>query len=173
MNRGKSGFACGALLAASMALSAIHPWGNPRSAVEPNAQLLQGSKVPEDVRRVLQKKCGDCHSENTHYPAYTRLAPVSWMVERDIHGARSVLDLSRWQYYTADTQADLLTRIASEARSGEMPLKHYLFLHPHNRLTTDEQQQIYDWAKAERRRVRQQLSENSNKPAVESRTERP
>jgi predicted ATP-dependent Lon-type protease len=74
---------------------------------------------------------------------------------------------------THNTQADLLTRIASEARSGEMPLKQYLFLHPDNRLTTEEQQQLYDWAKAERRRIRQQLSGNSNKPAVNSRTERP
>jgi hypothetical protein len=95
------------------------------------------------------------------------------MVERDIHGARSVLDLSRWQFYTADTQADLLTRIASELRSGEMPLKQYLFLHPDNRLTTEEQQQLYDCAKAERRRIRQQLSGTSNKPAVDSRIERP
>jgi cytochrome c len=173
MNVQRIGFVCGALFVGSVALSAIHPWGNPRSGVEPKAQLLQSSNVPEEVRRVLEKKCGDCHSESTHYPAYTRLAPVSWMIERDVHQGRAVLDLSRWQFYTADNQADLLTRIASEARSGEMPLKQYLLLHPDNRLTAQEQQQIYDWAKAERRRIRQQLSENSNKPAVNSRTERP
>ena len=95
------------------------------------------------------------------------------MIERDVHEGRTVLDLSRWQFYTADSQADLLTRIASEARSGGMPLKQYLLLHPDNRLTADEQQQIYDWAKAERRRIRQRLRENLNKPAVNSRTERP
>jgi cytochrome c len=167
------GFAFGSLFAASIALSAVHPWGNPRTGVQPDAQLLQGSNVPEDVRRVLEKKCGDCHSGNTHYPAYTRLAPVSWMIERDVHGGRSVLDLSRWQDYTADARVDLLTRIASESRSGEMPLKQYLLLHPDNRLTTQEQQQIYDWAKAERRRIRQQLSENSGKPALGSKMERP
>ena len=160
-------------MAASVALSAIHPWGNPRTGVESNPQLLQGTDVPEDVRRVLQMKCGDCHSENTHYPPYTRLAPVSWMIERDIRDARTALDLSRWQYYTAETRAALLTRIASEARSGEMPLKHYLLLHPQNRLTTEEQQQLYDWAKVERRRIRQQLSGTATKPAVESRIERP
>jgi cytochrome c len=169
----KIGLACGTLFTLSIALSAIHPWGNLRSGIETNAPLLQGSNVPEGVRRVLEKKCGDCHSENTHYPAYTRLAPVSWMIERDVHGGRSVLDLSRWQDYTADTRVDLLTRIASESRSGEMPLKQYLLLHPDNRLTTPEQQQIYDWAKAERRRIRQQLSENSGKPAIDSRIERP
>jgi hypothetical protein len=54
-----------------------------------------------------------------------------------------------------------------------MPLKQYLLLHPGNRLTTQEQQQIYDWAKAERRRIRQQLSENSRKPALDPRIQRP
>jgi cytochrome c len=173
MNATKIGFACGALFAASIALSAIHPWGNVRTGVQPDTQLLQGSNVPEDVRHVLEKKCGDCHSGNTHYPAYTRLAPVSWMIERDVHGGRSVLDLSRWQDYTADARVDLLTRIASESRNGEMPLKQYLLLHPDNRLTTQQQQQIYDWAKAERRRIRQQMSENSGKPALDSKMERP
>src|SRR5579863_2745642 len=166
MNVQRIGFVCGALFVGSVALSAIHPWGDPRTGVQPNAQLLQGSNVPEDVRRVLEKKCGDCHSGNTHYPAYTRLAPVSWMIERDVHGGRSVLDLSRWQDYTAEARVDLLTRIASESRSGEMPLKQYLLLHPDNRLTTQEQQQIYDWAKAERRRIRHKLSEDSRTPAL-------
>ena len=173
MNASKIGLVCGALFVVSIALSAIHPWGNMRSGVEPNAPLLQGSNIPEDVRHVLEEKCVDCHSEKTHYPAYTRLAPVSWMIEHDIHEGRGRLDLSRWQDYTADARVDLLTRIASESRSGEMPLKQYLFLHPDNRLTTQEQQQIYDWAKAERKRIRQQLSEKFGKPALDSRIERP
>src|ERR1700738_132671 len=87
MNTVKIGLACGAFLAASIALSPIHPWGNPRSGVGSDSGLLQGSNVPEDVRRVLEKKCGDCHSDKTHYPAYTRLSPVSWMIEHDIHEA--------------------------------------------------------------------------------------
>ena len=95
------------------------------------------------------------------------------MIEHDIHEGRGRLDLSRWQDYTVDTRANLLTRVASELRSGEMPLKQYLILHPDNRLTTQEQQQIYYWAKAERRRIRQQVSENSGKPTLGSRTEKP
>jgi hypothetical protein len=77
------------------------------------------------------------------------------MIERDVHGARGVLDMSRWQDYTAENQINLLTRIGSESRSGEMPLKQYLLLHPGNRLTTREQELIYDWTKAERKRIRQ------------------
>ncbi len=173
MNAPKIQLACGVLLATSIALSTVHPWGNPRSNIQPNAQILQGSSVPEDVRRVLEQKCGNCHSEKTHYPVYTRFAPVSWMIERDVQGGRNALDMTRWQYYTADNRIDLLTRIGSEARSGEMPLRQYLVLHPQDRLTSQEQELIYNWAKAERKRMRQQPSGNPDKPALNSRVERP
>ena len=173
MNAPKIQLACGVLFATSIALSTVHPWGNPRSGIQPNAQILQGSNVPEDVRHVLEKKCGNCHSESTHYPIYTRFAPVSWMVERDVHDGRNALDMTRWQYYTGDGQVDLLTRIGSEARSGGMPLKQYLVLHPQDRLTSQEQELIYNWAKAERKRIRQQLSVDPNKPALSSKVEKP
>jgi cytochrome c len=173
MNRAKIELAGGCLLAASIALATVHPWGNPRSGLERGAPLLQGSNVSEDVRQVLEKKCGDCHSANTHYPVYTRLAPVSWMIERDVHEGRSAFDMSRWEDYSADNQISLLTRIASESRSGEMPLKQYLLFHPGNRLTNREQELIYDWAKAERKRVRQQASGSPDKPGLRSRIEKP
>jgi cytochrome c len=173
MNRAKVELTCGCLLAASIALATVHPWGNPRSGLERGAPLLQGSNVPEDVRQVLEKKCGDCHSANTRYPIYTRLAPVSWMIERDVHEGRSAFDMSRWHDYSTDNQISLLTRIGSESRSGEMPLKQYLLFHPGNRLTTREQELIYNWAKAERRRVRQQASGSPDKPGLQSRIEKP
>ena len=173
MNRAKIELACGCLLGASIALSAVHPWGNPRSGADSGAPLFQGSNVPENVRSVLEKKCGDCHSAKTHYPAYLRLAPVSWMIERDVREGRSVFDMSRWQDYTPASRVSLLTRIGSESRSGEMPLKPYLVLHPGDRLNADERQLIYDWAKAERKRIRQQLIGQSEMPGLDSKMERP
>ncbi len=96
------------------------------------------------------------------------------MVERDVHEGRGAFWTCRAGKTTPRiSRSSLLTRIGSESRSGEMPLKQYLLLHPGNRLTTREQQLIYDWARAERKRIRQQLSGNPNKPALQSRTERP
>jgi hypothetical protein len=158
VNPARIAFAFGAVFAASIALSLVHPWGNPRLGVQPNAPLLEGSVVPEDVRHVLATKCADCHSESTYFPAYTRLAPASWLIERDVHEGRSYLNMSQWQHYNLESQVDLLTRIASEARGGQMPVKQYLILHPQARLSPQEQQLIYDWAKAERKRIRKQLA---------------
>ena len=173
MNPARIAFAFGAVFAASIALSLVHPWGNPRLGVQPNAPLLEGSVVPEDVRHVLATKCADCHSESTYFPAYTRLAPASWLIERDVHEGRSYLNMSQWQHYNLESQVDLLTRIASEARGGQMPVKQYLILHPQARLSPQEQQLIYDWAKSKRKRLRQAPDPSSDQSSVDTRTQKP
>ncbi len=158
----------GCMFAASFALSTIHPWGNPRSGVRPDVRLLNGSSAPEKVRAILEAKCGDCHSEGTHYPLYAHLAPTSWMLEHDIHEARSNLNLSQWQSMNDESRISVLTRMASVVHAGEMPPRQYLMLHPGARLSPEEQEQVYAWAKAERRRLRNQLSERTDKSQTQS-----
>lgn len=165
MNPTRIALAAGTLFAASIALSFIHPWGNLRSETKSDTPLLDGSAVPDKVRHVLETKCADCHSTNTEWPLYSRLAPGSWLVEHDVHEARNHLNMSQWQRYNLETQIDLLTSIASEVRSGQMPVKQYLILHPKARLSPEEQQLIYDWAKAERKHIRQQIEGLRDKPA--------
>jgi cytochrome c len=156
--------AAAALFLACFASSLIHPWGNPRSGVNATEPLLAGSDAPANVQHVLETKCADCHSERTTWPAYSRLAPASWLIERDVIEGRSHLNLSQWQIYTAETRIDLLSRIASEARSGQMPVRQYLILHPQARLSPEEQQLIYDWAKSERKRIRRELAGPQTSP---------
>jgi hypothetical protein len=122
--------------------------------MHPDIPLMDGAAIPDPVRHVLEDKCADCHSERTRWPQYSRVAPASWLIERDVSHARSSLNLSAWTHYNGESQIDLLTRLAAEARSGEMPPSRYVALHPTARLTLQEQQMIYDWAKAERRRIR-------------------
>jgi cytochrome c len=166
MNPTRIALIAGALFAASIVLSFVHPWGNLRSGVKANAPLLDGTVVPDEVRHVLEKKCADCHSTNTEWPLYSRLAPGSWLVEHDVHEGRNHLNMSRWQSYNLETQIDLLASIASEARSGQMPIKQYLILHPKARLSPEEQRLIYDWAKAERKHIKQQIEGLKDKPAA-------
>jgi cytochrome c len=158
--------AAGVIFAASIALSSVHPWGNLRSNPSQPAPLLEGTTVPAEVRQIFENKCMDCHSQNTHWPAYSRLAPGSWLMERDVHEARTHLDLSQWQRYDTESQIDLLTRISSEARTGEMPVKRYLLLHPAARLSPTEQQLLYDWAKSERRRIKRQVTALQANPSA-------
>ena len=111
-------------------LDFVHPFGNPR--VEPAkglGTLMQGAKMPAEAKAVLVTKCADCHSSETRWPVYARVAPGSWLIERDIVEARRAMDLSRWKEMPVERQEVLMAKIAHEAKSGEMPPVQYRALH--------------------------------------------
>lgn len=149
----------GCAIAACVAPTFLHPWGDLRARSAKTAPILKGSNVPADVRDILERKCGDCHSEATRWPVYSRVAPVSWLIEKDVHDGRRALNLSRWDEYDTSAKMDLLARIASEARGGQMPPPTYLRIHRGLRLSEAEQEQIYQWARAARKRLREQGSQ--------------
>src|SRR5258708_4794459 len=60
------------------------------------APLLAGSDIAPAVVNVFERACINCHSEKTHWPWYSQVAPVSWVVENDVKQARNHLNLSRW-----------------------------------------------------------------------------
>jgi cytochrome c len=163
----------GCAFAFGIGLSTVHPFGNPRTETEPASALLAGSEVPGNVRASLEAKCGNCHSRQTRYPLYAHIAPVSWMIDRDIVQGRSKLNLSEWQSMNDESRISALTRLASVIHAGEMPPWKYVMLHPGARLSPNEQQGIYDWAKSERRRLRDELNHRSDRSAVGTGTEKP
>jgi cytochrome c len=111
-------------------LGFVHPFGDPRvEAAKGLGTLLQGAKMPAEAKAVLVTKCADCHSSETRWPAYARIAPGSWLIERDVVEARRVMDLSRWDEMPVERQEVLMAKIAHEAKSGEMPPVQYRLLH--------------------------------------------
>lgn len=152
------------MLGASVSLSFVHPWGDIRNR-DSRSPILEGGVIPANVRSTIEAKCADCHSSRTDWPIYSRLAPASWLLERDVHDAREVLNFSRWSAISARDQIAALTRIAAEVRSGQMPPRTYAFMHPSHRLTISDKQQIADWARAERKRLRALMIEQEfNEP---------
>ncbi len=143
---------CAAIFA--IALSFMHPFGDPRQVNASAGQLLAGAQVPEPLRKLVEHKCGNCHSETVEWPFYSRVAPVSWLLERDVLEAREHMNLSRWNNYSNQEKSDLLSRLAAKARSGEMPPTRYTAIHGDSKLLTEEQDSLYDWARSERKRLR-------------------
>ena len=103
--------------------------------------------------RILEKYCRNCHSEQTEWPWYSYVAPMSWLIEKDVHDARRHLNLSHWQEYDAQTQHDLPIEMAAVVRNGRMPLPRYTLLHPAAKPSPAEFDLIYQWARAQRRRL--------------------
>jgi cytochrome c len=115
--------------------------------------ILAGSAVPSGVRGLLERSCANCHSENTKWPWYSRVYPVSQMILNDVRSARGRMNISRWAEYGPEQRRLLLTRLAAEVRTRQMPPARYTLLHPDARLSDAERNQISQWAHAERRRA--------------------
>lgn len=144
------------MLVASAGLSLIHPWGDVRDA-SASGEILAGSTVAASVRTTIETKCADCHSNRTHWPVYSRLAPASWLMEHDVAAARTAMNLSEWSGMPAEGRIAALTRIAAEVRSGQMPPGPYAIMHPASRLTDGDKQALAAWARTERGRLRSEI----------------
>jgi cytochrome c len=149
------------LMLASGALSFVHPWGDLHHE-NANTAILSGGEVPDDVRGILERKCADCHSNNTHWPVYSRPAPASWLLEHDVVAGRTALNLSTWAGMGTQDRISALAGIAAEVRSGEMPPKPYALMHAAF-LTESDKQKIAAWSRAERKRLRAQTSGDKEK----------
>jgi cytochrome c len=120
-------------------LGYVHPFGNPRVETAKGADtLLKGANLPPEAKEVLVSKCADCHSSETRWPVYARVAPGSWLIERDIVEARKHMDLSQWELLSLVEQQVLLAKISHEAKSGDMPPLQYVALHWGARLSPAE-----------------------------------
>jgi cytochrome c len=152
------------LAVASVGLSYVHPAGNVRYVAQ-GEPMLAGSGAPQNVRSILEAKCADCHSNRTHWPIYSRIAPISWQLEHDVRDGRAALNFSSWAAMRSEDRLTALTRIAAEIRSGEMPPAGYVMVHRSKRLSAEEEQEISAWARAERKRIKTMLTEKQGEAA--------
>lgn len=95
---------------------------------------------------VLQRAGCDCHSNETTWPWYSRIAPVSWLLHRDVVEGRAELNFSNRESMAPDKQAKKRLEIGKEVRDGEMPLWFYTPLHPHAKLTDADKQLLERWS---------------------------
>ncbi len=112
----------------------FYPYGrdhsNPPITAEPKWDSPQ-------TRALFFRACVDCHSNQTVWPWYSHVAPISWLVQSDVDKGRSHLNVSEWGSKEYDED-----EAAAQVRKGKMPLPKYLLLHPHAKLTDEEKQKF-------------------------------
>ena len=117
-----------------LAIQAI-PYGrdhdNPKSVREPTWDSTQ-------TRKLAMRACFDCHSNLTEYPWYSKVAPVSWALARDIKDGRKALNFSEWNR-PQDTD---LSAVVETLKEGEMPPWYYRMVHRDSSLSASERQQL-------------------------------
>ena len=122
-------------------------------AVDPSRTLQSHAAMSPEVAAVLERGCGDCHSNETVWPWYSDVAPVSWFVIDHVNHGRRHLNFSEWTRYDRQEADDRLGSIAKSVKAGTMPMTSYTVLHPEARLTQAERDLIVDWAQGERTRL--------------------
>jgi hypothetical protein len=119
-----------AALVAAFALIQLVPYGrthaNPPITGEP-------AWDSQRTRELAVRACFDCHSNQTHWPRYANVAPMSWVVQYDVEVARDILNFSAW-----DRSYELAASSGRSVLTGNMPPAKYRMAHPEADLTPEE-----------------------------------
>jgi cytochrome c551/c552 len=102
--------------------------------------------APTDIKNILRKGCYDCHSNETNWAWYTKVAPLSWLTTGDVNKARKKLNFSDWGLMRASEQAKMKEEIWEEVREESMPPWQYRIMHPSTKLSIEEKNLIRSWA---------------------------
>jgi hypothetical protein len=108
---------------------------------------------PAAIAEQLRAACYDCHSHETKWPIYARLAPSSWLVVADVNEGREHFNFSDWPE-DSTRAAKKLDRIGEVLEYHEMPPKKYTALHPEARLTEEQKKAIMAWTEAAAEKLR-------------------
>ncbi len=98
-----------------------------------------------NVQQLIKNACYDCHSNNTNYPWYHNIQPVSWFLENHIKEGKKELNFSEFGGYSERRQKSKLKAIKSQIEKNEMPLSSYTFIHRDSKLSENDKKLIYNW----------------------------
>ncbi|MDP3267121.1 MAG: heme-binding domain-containing protein [Sulfuricurvum sp.] len=90
------------------------------------------------TKELFNNACADCHSHQTKYPWYSDVAPISWLLARDVQEGREHFNVSAWGAQKKNEGKEA----AKEVREGEMPPWFYLPTHPEAKLSDTEKNEL-------------------------------
>ena len=121
--------------------------------VEPGHDLLATNPPPAEVAELLHEACYDCHSQETRWPWYAHVAPVSWWLLDHLREGREKLNFSEWPHGDSYRMRKRLQHIGDVVEDRSMPLPSYTWMHPKARLTEEQRGRILKWAETEAKRL--------------------
>ena len=112
---------------------------------DPARTLFHIRPVPAHVASALDRACRDCHSNDTRWPWYSNVAPVSWFVIDHVNHGRSHFNYSDWSRHDAEEGRRLLATACRLVREQEMPLLSYTWMHRHASLSPADVDALCAW----------------------------
>ena len=141
------------ILLVAFVAAQFFPISKENPPVDPARTLYAATPVPANVHSVLERSCRDCHSNETVWPWYSHLAPVSWLIANDVHEGRKHFSISEWNTYPDEKKTRKLGEICDQVKSGEMPDEKYTLIHRGASLSTDEKAMLCSWTESARKAV--------------------
>lgn len=101
--------------------------------------------VNQEVGRILQASCYDCHSNGTNYPWYTNIQPIGWWLNNHVNEGKEELNFSEFEAYSLKRKLHKLKEIKEQIEEGEMPMSSYTLMHGEGKLTAEQKEILYKW----------------------------
>lgn len=133
-----------AVIAGAVAIQFVRP-ARTNPATVPDRTLAARMPIAGDVSAVLDRACRDCHSNETRWPWYSNVAPVSWFVVDHVNHGRRHFNYSDWAQYAPEDARRILKNTCEYSRQGSMPMPSYLWMHRGARLSDAEVAALCDW----------------------------
>ncbi|MCF6306801.1 MAG: heme-binding domain-containing protein [Flavobacteriaceae bacterium] len=131
------------LIIALVVMQFIRPDKN-EGGYESLAAFKTETNVPEEVFEILKTNCFDCHSNQTVYPWYAEISPLSYWFKDHIDEGKDELNFSEWKSYSVKKKDHKLEELVEEVEEGEMPLDSYTWIHA--KLSKKDRKTLIVWA---------------------------
>ena len=110
--------------------------------------------MTEKQAGVFDRACKDCHSNDTDWPWYSKIPPVSLGIVADVRRGRTTWNISDWSKYSKGKKLGYLSAIAIDASNDNMPPRAYRWMHRNSELSQLDRTLLKQWAETERARLR-------------------
>jgi len=135
-----------AISAAGLVYSGLAVHGPAQAANIRVAQAKTEIHLPATVAPVLQRACRDCHSNDTVWPWYSQVPPMSFMIRHDVEGGRAKFNFSGWASGSAKPTQNQLLEICDAVSDGSMPPMGYRVMHSAARLSPEDVDTLCRWS---------------------------
>ncbi|HSY43769.1 MAG TPA: heme-binding domain-containing protein [Candidatus Acidoferrum sp.] len=134
------------ILAAFVILFALLQLANPAHTNPPvKTDFLATLNPPPKIAGMFRAACYDCHSNETRWPWYSHIMPMSWQIVQDVNDGRDNLNLSEWPTDNPKRAWKKMENMSEEIDGGDMPLKKYTLIHADARLTAEQRSDLTGW----------------------------
>lgn len=138
----------GIIIFAILIILQIFPKELPENSDDSSTNIIFVESIPDDVASTLKVSCFDCHSNQTRYPWYSKIAPVYYLIKRDVEMGREEVNFSKWGDMSKRKKIKILSSSVEEVEDGEMPLKIHTVIHKDAVLTDSEKEAFIAWCEA-------------------------